>query len=172
VSVVVRDGDRILLGLRSDTSFKGGKWCIPGGYMEFDEDFLTTGRREVLEETGLEVEVTSILSVASNFHTPSMHTMSVALLARPTGGTLRAGDDIQHVAWHPISEPLPEMAFEHHEHIVQRYLATGLDGAPVDPEYAQRNCPCGSSHSCRIGLLGLRAFRSILRGCQSPPSQV
>jgi 8-oxo-dGTP diphosphatase len=138
VSVIVRDGDRILLGLRSDNAFKGGKWCIPGGYMEFDEDFLTTGRREVYEETGLEVEVTSLLSVASNFHTPSTHTLSVALLARPTGGTLRAGDDIQDVAWHPITKTLPAMAFEHHEHLVQRYLATQFVGAPVDPEYARR----------------------------------
>jgi ADP-ribose pyrophosphatase YjhB (NUDIX family) len=145
--MIVQEGDRILLGLRSDNSFRGGKWCIPGGYMEFDEDFLTAGRREVFEETGLDVEVTSLLSVASNFHTPSMHTLSVMLLARPKGGGLRAADDLQAVAWHPIADPLPEMAFEHHEHLVQRYLATGLEGAPVDPEYARRKLSFEGTHS-------------------------
>jgi ADP-ribose pyrophosphatase YjhB (NUDIX family) len=116
--------------------FHGGKWCIPGGYMEFDEDFLTAGRREVLEETGLEVRITSLLSVTSNFHTPEMASLSVVLLAEPVAGVAEPRDETQEVRWQPFSEPLPEMAFEHHEHIIQRYVSTRFEGAPIDPRYA------------------------------------
>jgi 8-oxo-dGTP diphosphatase len=47
-------------------------WCLPCGYIEFHEDYLTAARREVKEETGLEVEITALLSVASYFLRPDV----------------------------------------------------------------------------------------------------
>jgi len=138
VAVLVVQDECLLLCLREDRMFRGGKWCLPGGYMDFGEDFLTAGRREVWEETGLEVQIKAILSVASNNYTPEMSSVCVIMLAGPIGGKMEARDETQDVRWHPFGQELPPMAFEHHEHIVQRYLATGLEGAPVDPEYAQR----------------------------------
>ena len=64
---LISNGDRVLLGRRAKTSFCSGTWCLPGGFIEYHEDFLSAMRREVLEETGLIVEITSILSVMSNF---------------------------------------------------------------------------------------------------------
>jgi hypothetical protein len=58
------------------------------------------------------------------------------LLAHPVGGTLRAGDDIDKVEWFSLNGPLPEIAFEADQHIIERYTATRLEGAPVDPDYA------------------------------------
>jgi 8-oxo-dGTP diphosphatase len=138
VSVLVVEGERFLICRRQEHVFRGGFWCIPGGYMEFDEDYLTAGKREVLEETGLEVDVLGLLSVASNFLAPSLHSLSIILLARPAGGTLKPGDDIAEARWHGLDEPLPPMAFESHAHIVARYAADRLAGAPVDPRYAVR----------------------------------
>ena len=138
---MVLDGDRVLLCLREERMFRGGKWCLPGGYMEFDEDFLTAGRREVREETGLDVEIEAILTVVSNFHSADMPTLSITLLARPVGGTAEPRDETQAVTWHPVKDALPEMAFEHHQHIIQRYLATDLRGIPVDPRYAKGATP-------------------------------
>ena len=53
---------------------------LPCGYIEFHEDYLTAARREVKEETGLEVEITALLSVASNFLRADIHTLAVAVL--------------------------------------------------------------------------------------------
>jgi len=63
--------------------------------------------------------------------------MSIILLAEPMQGEPRPMDETDDVRWHPFDHPLPEMAFAHQEHIIKRYLATDLKGAPVDPRYAR-----------------------------------
>lgn len=133
VSVLVVDGDRFLLGRRTADAFEGGRWCLPSGYVEYDEDYLTAALREVHEETGLRVEVTGILSVTSNFLAPQVHTVVTVLLARPLDDELLPGDDIDVVRWFAATDALPEMAFEADRHIIERYFATKLAGAPVDP---------------------------------------
>jgi len=135
VVVVIEQDEQVLLGERSG-SFGKGKWCLPQGFIEFDDDFLTAARREVKEETGLEVEILSILSVVSNFLTPRLHTLAIILLARVVNGEPVAADDLEALAWFPLAGPLPEMAFEADQHIIERYWSTKLQGAPVDPDFA------------------------------------
>jgi 8-oxo-dGTP pyrophosphatase MutT (NUDIX family) len=52
---------RLLLQRRSDT----GDWAIPGGMMEPGESFEETARREVKEETGLEIGDLELLNIYS-----------------------------------------------------------------------------------------------------------
>ena len=134
VVLVERDG-QVLLGKRAG-NYGAGRWGLPMGFIEFDEDFLTGAIREVKEETGLDVEIRSILSVVSNFLSPRLHTLAIVMLARVVGGELCAADDLEAVEWFPLSGPLPEMAFEADTHICERYYRTQLAGAPVDPGYA------------------------------------
>ena len=118
-------------------NFAQQKWCLPGGFVEFDEDFLTAAIREVREETSLEAEIQSILSIVSNFLSPRLHTLVVVLLAQVVRGKLAPGDDVVELAWFPLQGPLPDMAFEADRHIIERYGKTRLEGAPVDPVYAR-----------------------------------
>ncbi len=134
VVLIEKDG-QVLLGKRSG-SYGAGKWGLPQGFIEFDEDFLTATIREVKEETGLDVEIRSILSVVSNFLSPRLHTLAIVLLARVVGGDICAADDLEAVEWFPLAGPLPEMAFEADTHICERYYKLQLEGAPVDPNYA------------------------------------
>jgi len=134
VVLIEKDG-QVLLGRRS-RGYGAKKWGLPMGFIEFDEDFLSAAIREVKEETGLDVEIRSILSVVSNFLSPGLHTLAIVLLARVVGGELCAADDLEAVAWFPLSGPLPEMAFEADAHICERYYRMQLEGAPVDPGYA------------------------------------
>jgi 8-oxo-dGTP diphosphatase len=136
VVVLIADGGRVLLGRRSPRSYRGGKWGLPGGYVEHGEDFLTAAAREVREETGLEVRILSILSVVSNFFSEELHTLVTVLLAEVSGGRARPGDDFVELAWHRYPEYLPEMAFEADAHIIDRYFRCGIQGAPVDPRYS------------------------------------
>ena len=133
--VLIEQDGQVLLGRRSG-GYGAKKWGLPQGFIEFDEDFLTAATREVKEETGLDVEIRSILSVVSNFLSPRLHTLAIVLLARVVGGEFRAADDLEAVEWFPLSGPLPEMAFEADAHICERYYRTQLEGAPVDPGYA------------------------------------
>jgi ADP-ribose pyrophosphatase YjhB (NUDIX family) len=135
VVVLIEEEGQVLLGRRSG-SYGTGKWGLPMGFIESDEDFLTAAIREVQEETGLDIEIRSILSVVSNFLSPRLHSLAIVLLAQVLGGELRAADDLEEVAWFPLLGPLPEMAFEADAHICERFYKTELEGAPVDPYYA------------------------------------
>jgi ADP-ribose pyrophosphatase YjhB (NUDIX family) len=137
VVVVIGKKGTVLLGKRRG-GFGAGKWCLPQGYIESDEDFLTAALREVKEETGLDVEIRSILNVVSNLLAPRLHTLAIVLLAGVVGGEPCAGDDLETLEWVPLSGPLPEMAFEADERIIEKYRETKLEwGLPVDPDFAR-----------------------------------
>jgi 8-oxo-dGTP diphosphatase len=135
VSVLVVDGGRVLLGKRRGHPGKG-TWSLPSGYIEYEEDFLTTAIREAKEETGLEVEVESVINVVSSFVTPEFHFLGVYVVARVMGGELVAGDDLEAVEWFPVRGPLPEMGFEEDVSIIELY-GRGFEGIPVDADYAR-----------------------------------
>ena len=137
VGVLVVEGNKVLLGKRSGAP-GGGKWALPSGYIEYEDDFLTTAIREMKEETGLDVEIRSIINVVSSFLSPRFHFLSIYLLARVVGGELVARDDLETVGWFPISGPLPEMAFQEDVDIIEWYSAKQSEGLPVDPDFASQ----------------------------------
>jgi ADP-ribose pyrophosphatase YjhB (NUDIX family) len=137
VVVVIEKDGYVLLGKRSG-SFGNGKWGLPQGYIEFDEDFITAAIREVGEETGLDVEIRSIINVVSNFLSPRLHTLAIVLLAGVKNGEPRAADDLETLGWFPLVGPLPDMAFEADEFIIRRVRRTKLDEKlPVDPGFGR-----------------------------------
>jgi ADP-ribose pyrophosphatase YjhB (NUDIX family) len=137
VVILITEAKRVLLGKRGgESNYATGKWCLPGGYIEYNEDFLTAAIREVQEETGLKVEIVSLLSVMSNFLKQGLHTLVVVVRARIIGGEFRAGDDLTELGWYPLEGPFPEMAFEADQSIIEFFHATNLQGAPVDRKYA------------------------------------
>jgi ADP-ribose pyrophosphatase YjhB (NUDIX family) len=135
VSILIVDGDQVLLGRRTGNP-GAGEWAIPSGYVEWEDDFLTAAIREAKEETGLDVELCSIVQVISSFLSPGFHFLAVYLLARVVGGELRAGDDLEVVGWFPLSGPLPDMAFEEDLHVIDLYATMKGNGLPVDPDFA------------------------------------
>lgn len=135
VSVLVIDNDRVLLGKRAQGSFEEGKWCLPCGFIEFDEDFLTAAFRETKEETGLEIKIESIIDVTFNFLSKNLHTLVIVLLASVIGGKEEAGDDIASIEWYPLSGPLPEMAFSADKHIIEKYYKTKIKGLAIDADF-------------------------------------
>src|SRR5262249_3511251 len=96
----------------------------------------SAARRETREETGLEVEVTGILSVSSNFLSAALHALVVAVAARPVGGTLRAGDDLCDLCWVPVTGPYPPLAYEADAHLLRGMARGSLPVLPVDRRYA------------------------------------
>ena len=71
VSVLVVEGERVLLGKRGGHPGKG-TWSLPSGYVDYEEDFITAALRETREETGLVVEVCSVLNLVSSFVSPRL----------------------------------------------------------------------------------------------------
>lgn len=137
VVVLIERGGKVLLCKRAESSFQPGRWCLPGGFIEHDEDFITAGKREAREETGLSISIQGIISVVSNYLSPKLHTLVVVLLGRVEGGRARAGDDAAAVEWVDPAEGLPEMAFDADTHIITRWFDAPFSGAPVDPRFSR-----------------------------------
>lgn len=126
VSVLVIHNRKVLLGKRVEEPGRG-KWALPSGYIEFEEDFLTTAIREVKEETGLDIELVSILNVQSAFLRPEYHFLGIYLLAQVTGGNLKPADDLTDVNWFSLFKPLPKMAFPPDVDLIQAYSSRDVE---------------------------------------------
>ena len=130
VAVVVLQEKSILLGRRSAASSYGGMWCIPCGHVEWDEEIRAAATREFHEETGLEVRLGEVVAVHSNFHAPRRQTVGVWFRGYPTGGTLRAGDDLDQVAYFPLDAP-PELAFPTDQLVLTQLMTAHAANQPV-----------------------------------------
>ncbi len=101
-AVVIRD-DAVLLVRRAFPP-RQGEWSLPGGRLELGESLVDAVRREVREETGLEVEVGPLVEAFDRVHHDEAgriryHFVILDFLCRPLGGTLRAGDDAADARW-------------------------------------------------------------------------
>lgn len=117
--VVVLRGDKVCLVKRKFQP-KQGQWCLPTGFMEWDEDVQETAAREALEETGLVVRLDGIYAVESGILPPDIPVLVIFYSATETGGKLEAGDDAAEVDFFPIDH-LPEpIAFAAHRRVLAR----------------------------------------------------
>lgn len=108
VGALIFDRGRILLVERARPPLKGS-WSLPGGVLEAGETLKEGIRREVREETGLEVEPVGIFEVFERIlpdrrGRPEYHYVLIDFLCRVAGGRLVPGDDVRRAAWVPRSE--------------------------------------------------------------------
>jgi ADP-ribose pyrophosphatase YjhB (NUDIX family) len=93
---------------------------------------LCAAKREALEETGLIVDLHSIIQVTNNFHGPDLHAIVVVFYAGVKSGVPTPGDDIDKLDWYPMNGPFPPLAFEADKEIISRYFLTRIAGLPVE----------------------------------------
>lgn len=121
-AIVIKD-KKILLGKRN-ISYRD-KWCIPCGYVEYDEEIRAAAKREFLEETGLDIQVKQIYDVHSNFHNPAQHTVGTWFLTEVKGGELSANDDLSEAGYYSYKN-LPELAFATDKLVLDRLRKEGF----------------------------------------------
>lgn len=103
----------VLLGRRAHEP-KAGKWDVLGGFVHEDEDPLDALRRELLEETGCEVEpLEYVCTLPDRYGEDGGATLNLFWTARIVSGTPRAADDVAELRWFAL-DALPgpdEIAF-------------------------------------------------------------
>ncbi len=105
---------RVLLIQRKKDPF-AGTWALPGGFVEENEKLADAARRELKEETSLDVaDIEQLYTAGDPGRDPRGWTISVAYLARVNANELKpiAADDAEAVAWYPLDK-LPKLAFDH-----------------------------------------------------------
>ena len=108
VGALIIDADCILLVERGREPLKG-YWSLPGGAVETGERLHDALRREIREETGLEVEVVHLLEVFERIMlsadgTTEYHYVLIDYVCRPVGGKLQAADDASGAEWFAENE--------------------------------------------------------------------
>ena len=102
-AVVLDERGRVLLVKRANEPLKG-EWSLPGGAVDVGETLEDAMRREVREETGLDVEVGPIVDVLDRIRRDPdgrvrFHYVLVDFLCRPCGGTLQCASDAEEALW-------------------------------------------------------------------------
>ncbi len=100
--VVVNDDERVLLVQRRDN----GRWEPPGGVLELNETFEEGVCREVLEETGITVEVDRLTGIYKNL---SGGIVALVFRCRAVAGAARATAESANVAWLDLPAALERM---------------------------------------------------------------
>jgi ADP-ribose pyrophosphatase YjhB (NUDIX family) len=124
-AVCVDDRGRILLARRAVEPFLGA-WDLPGGFVEVDEHPRDTVRRELREETGLEVEPDDFLGIWMDRYSEDESGSSTLNLywRAPAGrGEPRAADDVSELRWFAPDElpPADELAFRNIALVLGRF---------------------------------------------------
>ena len=88
-------------------------WALPGGHVDTGEFVADAARREALEETGLDVELTELFGVYSNpERDPRYHTISTVFIGR-AHGTPKGGDDAARAEIFAREHMPAPIAFDH-----------------------------------------------------------
>ena len=138
--IAERADGKIVLVLRGENPGKG-LWGLPSGFMEIDETVQETARRECLEETGLTVEIGTLLGVWS-FHHEQKRTSGVLVVyaARVIAGEPRGGSDSVEARFFALGEIRSEqLAFSTHRDAIAKWRRAHPNAsAPLPPLIAPR----------------------------------
>ena len=127
-AVVVEHAGGIVVGRRAiEPGY--GLWCLPGGFVNHDEDPKDAAVRECLEEIGARVELTELLGLYHVAKTTAPSIIGIAYRGRLVDGEeIRAGSEMLELGvFRP--DALPPLAFPSHREVLKKYEAAGAGSA-------------------------------------------
>ena len=133
-AVLLEREGKILL-VRRAVEPERGKWTLPAGFVEADEDPAEAARRECREETGLRVELLRLLDVIHGKEHSSGASIVIVYEAKIRGGEIQPSDDVDAVTFFELGA-LPTLAFEATRVAIERWSlrpAPGSDRPPTRP---------------------------------------
>lgn len=123
VVAFITEGDRVVLIQRANPPAQG-LWALPAGFVDCDEDPKLAVVREACEETGLIVEVDSLMDLLHRPDEDGLADIVIAYQCHVTGGSLCADDDAEAAGWFAC-DALPEIGLT----TTQRLIEMWQDGS-------------------------------------------
>ncbi len=128
IGIMILKNKRILLGKRhedhkkADSELRGeGTWTMPGGKIEFGESFEEAAKREVLEETGIEIKNAKIICV-NNDKNEHAHFVTTGILSTEFEGEVQVREPEEITEWKWFkSENLPKNIFPPSKKILENF---------------------------------------------------
>ena len=108
---------KLLLVNRRNEPFKG-QWCLPGGFVDIDEELDDAVARELAEETGLKgVKLEQVHSFGKCGRDPRGRVITVTYMGIVQEGVdkVKAGDDAAKAEWFDIDKLPKKLAFDHND---------------------------------------------------------
>lgn len=118
-AIFVLDGARVLL-VRRVNEPELGKWSLPAGFVEADEDPRRAAERECQEETGLNVRATKLVDVIHQPVDKEGASIVIVYAAELLGGELVAQDDVDASGFFGLHD-LPPLAFESTRSVIEAW---------------------------------------------------
>lgn len=108
VGGVIFNGDSVLLALRNQEPGRG-QWSLPGGAVELGETLMEALKREIREETSIEIKVGGLIRVLDRIiyddeKRVRYHYVIVDYWGKMVSGNLQAGSDISEAGFVPLGE--------------------------------------------------------------------
>lgn len=151
------EGVSVLLIQRKYAPFKNN-WAIPGGFVLPDESLEDAVRRELKEETGIEVNyLEQLYTFGQPKRDPRQRVVSVAYFALVKSGLFQklvASTDAENAQWFNIKE-LPPLAFDHKEilQVAIERIRTKIRYEPIGFELLDRKFPFSDLENLYVTLL-------------------
>jgi ADP-ribose pyrophosphatase YjhB (NUDIX family) len=117
--LAVRDGKVVLVRRAMVPAI--GSWCLPSGFVEYDEAPYEAAARECLEETGLRVELTGLLEISQYANDARGAGIIILYQGQVVGGQPRAGDDASEVGFFGPEELPEDIAFPSNRRALTRW---------------------------------------------------
>lgn len=142
VIFTIRDGRLKLLLIKRGGEPYQGRWALPGGFVELDEDLEASARRELEEETGVSgVYLEQLYTFGRPDRDPRERVITVAYYALIPSDQVRlqAATDAEAVGWFAFEE-LPPLAFDHDEIVAMAHqrLVAKLDYSTIAFQFLSR----------------------------------
>ena len=106
VGAVIEDGKGRILLVRHKPERGGfwqGKWICPGGELELGEEIGSGIKREIKEETNLEIDLVKPLTpfdrIVKSAEGVNLHVVYIDYIANLAGGELEVGSDVGEALW-------------------------------------------------------------------------
>lgn len=129
VGIMIKSNNKVLLGhralTRKDTGgiYEADTWTFPGGKQEYNETIIECAKREVKEETNLDVNELEIFNLSEDIQA-DRHYITIEVIAKKYSGDLKTMEPDKEDKWEWFDlDNLPENIYSPTRKFIENYKA-------------------------------------------------